>query len=138
MKRCIENIEWAVAEFVVSKLGSLQRRFLMDDHECPRIRGRAESVIDQTGAKQLVSRKEFRQVPDVVAGGAIHSAAASLKSRGICEDGCLHRELRSIRKGGDFPDVLIVLFGERTLRIGVPIIIDHALDVAGGYRPEPQ
>ena len=52
----VENIERAVAEFVVSELGLLQRRFLMDDNEGTGVRRRANGIVDEARADHLVGR----------------------------------------------------------------------------------
>ena len=50
----------------------------------------------------------------------------------------LHRKLGGVGKGSDFPGVLVVLLGKCPLGIGIPIVVDHALDVARGHWTESQ
>ncbi len=40
--------------------------------------------------------------------------------------------LVAVGKGGDLPDVLVVLLGKCLLGVRVAVVVDHAFDVAGG------
>src|SRR5262249_57084979 len=86
----VENIERSVAEFVVSKLGLFQRRLLMNDDEGTGVWGGAYGIVDEPSADHLVSRQEVRDLPDVPAGGAIHSTAASMEPRSVGKDRRFH------------------------------------------------
>jgi hypothetical protein len=134
----VENIERSVAEFVVSKLGLFQRRLLMNDDEGTGVWGGAYGIVDEPSADHLVSRQEVRDLPDVPAGGAIHSTAASMEPRSVGKDRRFHRKFRGVRKRSDFPSVLIILLGKGPLSLGVAIVIHHAFDVTRRHRMETQ
>src|SRR6202035_3821780 len=120
-KRRLEDVEGSVAELVVRELNLLQRRFLVNDHEGAGVRFRAHRVVDQAGAQHLVGGQQVRQLANVPAGGAVHAAAAALKSGRIGENGHLHRQLGGVCKRGDLPGVLVVRFSKDSLGVRVSI-----------------
>src|SRR5579872_6558537 len=90
VKRRIENVKGAVAQFVVRQLSLLERRFLVDDYKRARIGSRAESVVHKTCVQQLNRRQQVPDFAYILACGAIHTAPAGMKSCRISKNGRFH------------------------------------------------
>ena len=76
----VEDIERAVADFVISQLGFLQRILFVNDDEGARVRRRAQRVVHQTSTQHLFGRQQVGDFANVSALGTVHSTFAGLKA----------------------------------------------------------
>ncbi len=90
MIRSVEDVKWTLSELVIRQLGPLERRFLVDDDKRTSVRRRTQSIVAQAGTDHFVGGQQFRHLPDVLAGGAVHAPAANVKSRRVGENRRLH------------------------------------------------
>ena len=91
-------------------------------------------VVHQSGFQHLIGRQQVRHFPHIFAGWAVHASAARMKSRRIGQNRSFHRQLGRVRKRRHFSRILIILLGKSALSVRIAIVVDHALDVAGGHR----
>jgi len=126
---CVEDVEGAVAKFVVRKLRLLERRIFINDHEGTRIRRSAERIVYQPCGQHLIGGQQLRHLLDVLTCRPVHAPTTNLEPGGICENCCFHREFCGIRKGGSLLRVQSVFLGERLLRFWCAVVVDHTLKV---------
>ncbi len=136
MKWGVKDVERAIAELVVGELGALVGVFFVDDDEPPGVRGGADGVVDDSAIQHGFRRQQLCQVAHVAARRPRHATLCHVKSRCVGQYRGLHRQLGRVGEGSDLPDILIVLAGEFLLGLRRAVVIDHALDVAGGHRLE--
>src|SRR5262245_23263487 len=75
MKRCVKDVERAVANLVVGELSSLVRIFFVDSYKPAGIRCGAHGVVHDASPEHGLRGQQFRQFAYVSARWTAHAAA---------------------------------------------------------------
>src|SRR5262245_41135528 len=97
----IEDVERPVTELVVRELRLLVDVLLVHYDERALVWGGSDRVVDDSTVQHGLWRKQLGELANIAASGSNHSATRDAKSRGVGEDGGLHRQLRGVCERGD-------------------------------------